>query len=75
MTNVDVSELTRIFFEVVLFAIFLMYLIFAFINMRQIRLMNKSFTTPLSPVFDFVALINLGAAVFFVFIGFTTLFS
>lgn len=75
MTNIDIVQLSQIFFEVVLFAIFLMYLVFAFINMRQVRLMNKSFTTPLAPVFDFVALINLGAAIFFVFIGFTTLFS
>jgi hypothetical protein len=54
--TVDVIE----FFVFITMAI---YTFLAFILTRQVRLMNRSFTTPLGPMFRMLSFIHFGAAI------------
>lgn len=62
--QLDASFLVKSF--LVLFLVF--YSVFALILFRQIQLMNKKLPTTLSPVLQFIGIINLGLALAILFL-------
>lgn len=51
------------FFEILLVGLMLVYVLFAFILVRQIRLMNKTFSTPLATRFRIAGIVHFLIAV------------
>jgi len=60
LVNIQLGSLTRLFIS---FSFFL-YLLFAFIIIRQVNLMSKTLVVPIDKAIKIMALVHLGLAIF-----------
>ncbi len=61
------------FLEIMGVVIMVLYIIYAFVLTRQVKLMTRSFTTPIAPMLSFIATIHLFAAIGLTFLAVITL--
>jgi hypothetical protein len=59
--------------DIGVFTIMVLYVIYAFIMIRQIDLMNRSFHTPLAGYFKLLGILHFLASVLIAFLGFFVL--
>jgi hypothetical protein len=59
----------RTVLQIIIAVVAIFYIFYAFILTRQVRIMNKTFTTPLAPFFTLVAAVHLVVAIILAFLA------
>jgi flagellar biosynthesis protein FlhB len=63
ITNIFTTQGFAGFIQFLLIILMIIYVLYSFISLRQVSLMNKSFSTPLAGLFSLLAVVNLVFAI------------